>query len=80
MRPLTKRQAEVYEFIVGFVEAHGRQPTFREIGPAIGTNFTNGVMGHINALEKKGWIERVGTGFKGWKLVGLRFQRVQAGA
>lgn len=76
MKPLTKKQAEVYEYILSHVEEHGRQPTFREIGAHFGTNYTNGVMCHIKALDQKGWIERLDTGFKGWKLVGVRFVRV----
>jgi SOS-response transcriptional repressor LexA len=53
---LTARQAEVYGFIRDFVRDHGYGPTVREIGDAVGITTTNGVVGHLKLLLKKGVI------------------------
>ena len=54
--PLTARQAEVLEFIRANSGMFG--PTIRQIAAAIGVNNVTGVVGHLRALEKKGYIRR----------------------
>ena len=54
--PLTARQAEVLEFIRANSGMYG--PTIRQIAAAIGVNNVTGVVGHLRALEKKGFIRR----------------------
>lgn len=56
--PLTERQNEAYEFIRTYLDIHRRPPTLAEIGDALGIASTNGVYKLLEALEKKGWIER----------------------
>lgn len=56
MKPLTKRQAKVLEFIVEFCEDHGFSPTFREIGKRFRIRSPNGVMCHLEALRAKGAV------------------------
>ena len=55
---LTKRQKEIYDFIVEKIESRGYGPTVREIGLGFKIKSPNGVMCHLKALEKKGLIER----------------------
>lgn len=55
---LTKRQANVYEFIRDKIVNRGYGPTVREIGERFDINSPNGVMCHLKALEKKGLIKR----------------------
>ena len=55
-RPLTERQREVLEFIRQNSGMYG--PAVREIAMAFGIRSPNGVMAHLNALEKKGYIRR----------------------
>lgn len=55
---LTRRQAQVLDFIVQSVAADGRPPTHREICGWMGIRSTNGVQDHIKALERKGYITR----------------------
>lgn len=55
---LTKRQQEVYDFIVEKIRARGYGPTVREIGTAFDIKSPNGVMCHLQALVKKGLITR----------------------
>lgn len=56
--PLTKRQKEIYEFLKEKIVNRGYGPTVREIGTQFGIRSPNGVMCHLNALEKKGLIKR----------------------
>src|SRR3989337_43826 len=55
---LTERQMEVYEFIRDKIRNRGYGPTVREIGSQFGISSPNGVMCHLKALEKKGFITR----------------------
>ena len=57
-RALTARQREVYEFIKRTIKAKGYCPTVREIGDAVSINSPNGVIGHLRALIRKGYIVR----------------------
>lgn len=57
-RPLTDRQREVLDFIRAVRIEQGRPPTNREIGRAIGIKSTNGVNDHLEALRRKGYIDR----------------------
>lgn len=54
--PLTKRQRQVYECIVGFCETCGYGPTIREIATALGISSPNGVVCHLVVLKARGWI------------------------
>lgn len=56
--PLTQRQNEAYEYIRGYIDRSGKPPTMKEIGEALGIASTNGVFKLLQALERKGWIER----------------------
>lgn len=58
---LTERQAEILDVYRSWLEEHGVPPSFREIGARLGIQSTNGVSDHIRALEKKGYLERVGA-------------------
>ena len=57
-KSLTKRQKEVLEFIVEHINTNHLPPTYREIGEELGIKSTNGVSEHVNALIRKGYIER----------------------
>jgi repressor LexA len=65
---LTQRQNEAYEFIRGYVDQHRKPPTMEEIGEALGIASTNGVYKLLQALEKKGWIEREKHAARGIRL------------
>ncbi len=55
---LTTRQAEVYNFLRERIRSRGYGPTVREIAARFAINSPNGVMCHLKALEKKGFIRR----------------------
>jgi repressor LexA len=53
---LTARQQQAYDFIVANIQLYS--PTLREIARAMSIKSPNGVVVHLEALEKKGWIRR----------------------
>src|SRR6187397_206198 len=57
---LTSRQQEIYGFICRRIDDRGFPPTIRDIGTAFDIKSPNGVMCHLKALEKKGFITRDG--------------------
>jgi repressor LexA len=69
---LTQRQKEIYEFIREKIEVRGYPPTVREIGQAFKIMSPNGVMCHLNALEKKGLITRQDHSARAIQLVDYR--------
>ena len=55
---LTNRQQQIYDFLRDKIVNRGYGPTVREIGNQFGIRSPNGVMCHLKALEKKGYIKR----------------------
>ncbi len=58
MEELTDRQKQILHFIVKETENRGFPPTIREIGEQMSIRSTNGVNDHLNALERKGYLQR----------------------
>ncbi len=57
---LTDRQKQIYDFLVRTIREKGYAPSIQEIGARFKIVSTNGVFRHLKALEKKGYIRRVG--------------------
>ncbi len=55
---LTKRQKEVLDFLVGFLNKHGYSPSFEEIARSLRLTSLATVHKHITTLERKGFIRR----------------------
>ena len=55
---LTRRQKQVLDFLVGFINRHGYSPSFEEIGAGLDLSSLATVHKHIQTLEKKGFIRR----------------------
>jgi repressor LexA len=55
---LSKRQREIYDFVVGYVDQHGYPPTVREIGQAVGLASPSTVHAHLANLERAGYVKR----------------------
>lgn len=53
---LTKKQSEIYDFVVGYMREHGYAPSYREIGTAQGIGSTATVHEHVKNLERKGYL------------------------
>jgi len=58
--PLTARQKAIYDFLVKTIREKGFAPSIHEIGRQFKIASTNGVSDHLKALERKGYIRRVG--------------------
>jgi repressor LexA len=57
---LTPRQKAIYDFLLQTIREKGYAPSIPEIGRKFNIASTNGVSDHLKALEKKGYIRRVG--------------------
>ncbi len=55
---LTKRQKEVLDFLISFLNKHGYSPSFEEIAKSLKLTSLATVHKHITTLEKKGFIRR----------------------
>ena len=58
---LTLRQKQIYEFLTKTVREKGYAPSIHEIGQRFKIASTNGVSDHLKALERKGYIRRIGN-------------------
>ncbi len=57
---LTARQKEIYDFLLRTIREKGYAPSIPEIGARFKIASTNGVFDHLKAIEKKGYIRRIG--------------------
>jgi repressor LexA len=57
--PLTDKQRRIFVFIRKHIESKGYPPAIRDICDEFKIKSPNGVMCHLKALEKKGYINRV---------------------
>lgn len=56
---MTEKQEAIYHFIRKHIETKGFPPAIRDICDEFGISSPNGVMCHLKALQKKGYINRV---------------------
>lgn len=59
MQPRTKRQREVFDYIIQYVEKHGYNPSYQQIAWYLKVSSKAGIAKHIKALETQGLITRV---------------------
>ncbi|MGD2206859.1 MAG: transcriptional repressor LexA [Anaerolineae bacterium] len=69
-RELSERQEKMVEFIREFIIEQQFPPTIREIGKRVGISSTSVVKYNLDALERKGYIERDREISRGIRLVG----------
>lgn len=62
--PPTERQIEVRAFILDWQREHGRAPSFREIQHKFGLKSVAGAVKHVQALLKKGVLEKTAEGYE----------------
>ena len=55
---LTTQQQRIFDYIRHYIQQNGYPPAIRDIGNAFGIASPNGVMCHLRALQKKGYIQR----------------------
>jgi repressor LexA len=56
---LTARQRSVFDYVCRYMRERGYPPTIREIRDAFHLRSNRGVVDHLRALERKGYIRRV---------------------
>ncbi|NBI08502.1 transcriptional repressor LexA [Colidextribacter sp. OB.20] len=56
MANLTRKQQQIYDFILAFTNEHGYPPSVREIGAAVGLKSPSTVHFHLKGLEEAGAI------------------------
>ncbi len=76
---LTKRQQEIWEFLVEYVDGHGYPPTVREIGEKVGLASPSTVHAHLANLERAGLIKRDPTKPRALELSGRVGSRASTG-
>jgi repressor LexA len=55
---ISKRQADIYNFICKYTNEHGYPPSVREIGRAVGLASPSTVHMHLKVLQERGYIKR----------------------
>ena len=60
-RGLTDRQQKILRYVVEYIEQNGYPPSIREIGRSFNIESLRGVTVHLDALKRKGYIERSKT-------------------
>jgi repressor LexA len=68
-RDLSERQKKILEFIREFIEENRFPPSIREIGETVGISSTSVVKYNLDALERKGFIQRDAEISRGMRLV-----------
>lgn len=67
---LTQRQQAVLDFIKRHNDKNGVPPTVREIAAGMGFRSTNGVVDHVKALIKHGYLDKIPNRSRGIRLAG----------
>jgi repressor LexA len=67
---LSKRQREIFDFVVAYADKHGYPPTVREIGDAVGLASPSTVHAHLANLERAGYLRRDPTKPRALEVVG----------
>lgn len=67
-KPLSKRQQNILNFILNYLEEHRRPPTIREIGKATEIRSTSVVNYNLDRLTERGLLEREAEVSRGLRL------------
>ncbi len=70
MEEPTQRQQQVYDFIARYQQKNGYAPTLQEIAAHLNVRGNLGVIRHLTALEKKGYLRRTPGSSRGIVLAG----------
>jgi repressor LexA len=72
---LTWRQRDILDWIVAYIDKHHYAPAVRDIMDGNDIRSPNGIMCHLHALQKKGWIVREPNISRGIELTARAFPR-----
>lgn len=59
MQPRTKRQKEVFDYIIQYIADYGHNPSYQQIARHLKLTSKAGILKHIKALETQGLITRM---------------------
>ncbi len=79
MESLTERQQQLLNFIETYQWENGSSPTLREMREHFGVSSDNGILKHLAALNKKGYIQKDDTP-RGIKMLSSIRKRMDAAA
>jgi repressor LexA len=68
---LTSQEQKTLQFIRNYLAQYGYAPRFKEIGQAIGVKSQGTIHRYVQALEDKGYIDRIKGNSRGMSLVEL---------
>lgn len=74
MKGLTKRQEEVLKFIAEYLSKYEYPPSYQDIADRFGIASKHGVVRHLEALIRKGHIEKSGTTARSIRILDKRYQ------
>ena len=57
-RGLTERKQQILRYVVDYIQENGYPPSIREIGKSFNIESLRGVTVHLDALKRKGYIDR----------------------
>ncbi|MGH1361973.1 MAG: transcriptional repressor LexA [Calditrichia bacterium] len=80
MKGLTNRQEEVLKFISEYLSEYGYPPSYQEIADNFGIASKHGVVRHLEALIRKGYLEKTGTTARSLRIVDKRYQAPPPGS
>jgi len=78
MEQLTARQEQVLKIVTQYINDHGYPPSLRDIGKKLAVSGTLGVMKHLEALERKGYLRRQEGSSRGITLCSQALGQAQA--
>lgn len=76
---LYRRQRQIVDFLVQYVQQHGFSPTLQEIASAIGVSSLATVHEHLEALERKGVIRKFEGAVRGIEMVDRKMGKSSVG-
>jgi repressor LexA len=75
MRPPTKRQKQVLDFIIAYSAREGVSPTLREMAKSLGFSSLSSCFKHVEALKEKGLLTRESHKWRSLLPVGKEAQK-----
>jgi repressor LexA len=74
MKGLTQRQEAILEYIAEYLVDHSYPPSYQEIADAFDIVSKNGVVRHLKALIRKGYIEKTDTSARSIRIIDQKYQ------
>ncbi len=69
MESMTKKQKAILDYMKSHVSQHSYWPSIRDIQAKFRFASTNAVFGHLQALERKGFLQRIPGAARAYKIV-----------